>query len=253
MDFESKYEFLIKVISSMIDRVLCDYRRHILYTIEFDPLPDSFRIIYRFEQWKWLRMIEYEYVNRDIESVYIIIRRELDNFNAYIDDEEKKVYQREMTTFRSWLNGYRGTISGGRSNGKTYKTEETIMRSKFSIEKVIFNDPATIVIWKDGTKTIVKCGEGETFDPEKGLAMAIAKRALGTNQSKGNYYDIFKEWLPEEKNDVKEKYPVAISLAKYAFEHDINPSTLRKQAINGKIPAFKLNGRWFIRVSEFED
>ncbi len=25
------------------------------------------------------------------------------------------------------------------------------------IEKVIFNDPATIVIWKDKTKTVVKC------------------------------------------------------------------------------------------------
>ena len=40
------------------------------------------------------------------------------------------------------------------------------------IKKVIFNDPATIVLWSDGTKTVVKA-EGEPFDPEKGLAMAI--------------------------------------------------------------------------------
>lgn len=25
------------------------------------------------------------------------------------------------------------------------------------IKKVIFNDPATIVLWNDGTKTVVKC------------------------------------------------------------------------------------------------
>lgn len=54
------------------------------------------------------------------------------------------------------------------------------------IKKVIFNDPATIVFWKDGTKTVVKCGDGDIFDPEKGLAMAIAKRALG---NQGNYYN----------------------------------------------------------------
>lgn len=61
------------------------------------------------------------------------------------------------------------------------------------IEKVIFNSPATIVFWSDGTKTVVKCGSGETFDEEKGLAMAISKRVLGNN---GNYYNEFKKWLP---------------------------------------------------------
>ena len=31
------------------------------------------------------------------------------------------------------------------------------------IKKVIFNDPATVVIWDDGTKTVVKCSEGDTY------------------------------------------------------------------------------------------
>ena len=64
---------------------------------------------------------------------------------------------------------------------------------KSSIEKVIFNPSATIVFWCDGTKTVVKADE--TFDPEKGLAMAIAKHHLG---NKGNYYNEFKKWLPTE-------------------------------------------------------
>ena len=63
------------------------------------------------------------------------------------------------------------------------------------ITNVIFNDPATIVFWNDGTKTVVKA-ENEPFDPEKGLAMAIAKKALG---NKGNYYNEFKKWLPKEE------------------------------------------------------
>ena len=66
------------------------------------------------------------------------------------------------------------------------KTARTTNYSKIPygylcIDKVVFNDPATIVFWKDGSKTIVKCGENESFDPEKGLAMAIAKKAFGNH------------------------------------------------------------------------
>lgn len=72
------------------------------------------------------------------------------------------------------------------------------------ITKVIFNNPATIVFWSDGKKTVVKCSIDEAFDEEKGLAMAISKRVLG---NKGNYYNEFKKWLPKievcEDNVVK--------------------------------------------------
>ena len=72
-----------------------------------------------------------------------------------------------------------------------------------SIKRVIFNPPATIVVWTDGTKTVVKC-ENEAYDPEKGMAMCLAKRFLG---NKGNYYDAFKKWLPEKpvKKEKKEE------------------------------------------------
>ena len=64
------------------------------------------------------------------------------------------------------------------------------------IKNVIFNDPATIVFWEDGTKTVVKCQDGDVFDPEKGLAMAIAKKAYG---NKGSYCNKLKKWLPKEE------------------------------------------------------
>ena len=66
------------------------------------------------------------------------------------------------------------------------------------IKKVIFNNPATIVYWSDGTKTIVKCQDGDTYDKEKGLALAICKKAIGTNKSKSNFNDIFKKWCDSE-------------------------------------------------------
>ena len=72
------------------------------------------------------------------------------------------------------------------------------------IDKVIFNDPATIVKWKDGTKTIVKTQDGETFDPMVGLAMCISKKAMG---NQGNYFEVFKKycepWYEEHEDEVE--------------------------------------------------
>lgn len=69
-----------------------------------------------------------------------------------------------------------------------------------AIKDVIFAPPATIVYWSDGSKTVVKCSEKDAFDPEKGLAMAIAKRCGG---NKGSYYKEIQNWV--EKSG--KKYP----------------------------------------------
>lgn len=71
-------------------------------------------------------------------------------------------------------------------------TERELAMLVPEIKNVIFNNPATIVFWSDGTKTIVKCQKDETYDPEKGLSMAIAKKALG---NKYEYYNTIKHWL----------------------------------------------------------
>ena len=69
-----------------------------------------------------------------------------------------------------------------------------ITLNTMKIKKVIFNDPATIVYWNDGTKTVVKCQEGDIFDKEKGLAMAIIKKICG---NKGSYNKVFDKWIKE--------------------------------------------------------
>lgn len=73
------------------------------------------------------------------------------------------------------------------------------------IERVIFNSEATIIKWSDGVKTVVKCQDGDTYDAEKGLAMAIAKRWF---DNKGSFNDEMKRWLPDDpetanREDVK--------------------------------------------------
>jgi hypothetical protein len=71
-----------------------------------------------------------------------------------------------------------------------------------NIKDVIFNDPATIILWFDGSKTVVKCQKGETFDPEKGLAMAISKKVLGNDYG---YYETFAKYIGRYNKKHKEE------------------------------------------------
>ena len=50
-------------------------------------------------------------------------------------------------------------------------------------EEIIFqpDNKATVVIWKDGSKTVVKCHEDE-FSKEFGFAMALAKKVYGRSE-----------------------------------------------------------------------
>lgn len=84
-----------------------------------------------------------------------------------------------------------------RRNGKTQYWLELMKQASgaYIPKKVIFHDPATIVYWSDGSKTVVKCQPGDTYSKEMGLALCISKKALG---NKSNFNNIFKKWIPEE-------------------------------------------------------
>lgn len=96
-----------------------------------------------------------------------------------------------------------------RGNQKTVFLKEYLNAifgaGNFAIKKVIFNNPATIVMWADGTKTVVKATD-EEFDPEKGLAMAISKKALGNSR---DYYHTFLHWL--KKYEKQEKQEIGLN------------------------------------------
>ena len=118
------------------------------------------------------------------------------------------------------------------------------------IKGVIFSGPCTIVQWLDGDKTIVRC-ENEDFDKEKGLAMAIVKKLFGTNESKSNYNDIFKKWIPEEEQLTAtieiDPNPVYLSVKEFAKKAGVSESTIRKQISKGQYSgAKKVDGKWMI-------
>ena len=91
------------------------------------------------------------------------------------------------------------------------------------IKKVKFNPPATIVFWTDNTKTVVKCN-GEDYDPEKGLAMCISKKVLG---DKGNYYEVFKKWLPKEEETESNLPKITFKPETWTF--DLKPIDINKK------------------------
>ena len=64
-----------------------------------------------------------------------------------------------------------------------------------SIKEVMFCNPATIVFWDDDTKTVVRCGKDNVYDPEAGLLWAIAEKLYG-NEPK----ETMRAWVPQDKD-----------------------------------------------------
>ena len=90
---------------------------------------------------------------------------------------------------------------------KIHDSEKEKESMKFlipKIKKVLYNEPAVIVFWEDDTKTVVRAQDGEPYDKEKGLAMAISKKALGNDR---DYYETFirSKAVPKPKKGKKKE------------------------------------------------
>lgn len=53
-----------------------------------------------------------------------------------------------------------------------------------TITKVIYNPPATIIIWNDGTKTMAKCDNEDTYSKEVGFMLCVMKKKYGNKTVK---------------------------------------------------------------------
>ena len=88
---------------------------------------------------------------------------------------------------------------------------------ELDVKKIIFSGPKTIVLWTDGTKTIVSMSKDETnFDPEAAFCAAYTKKMFGTNskikriiKEKSNieqHQRIVEEKLKEELAKISQDY-----------------------------------------------
>lgn len=60
------------------------------------------------------------------------------------------------------------------------------------IKEIIYSNPATIVFWSDGSRTVVRCSDTDTYSEEVGLVMCILKKQLGTKRFK----QLLSSWVP---------------------------------------------------------
>ena len=111
-----------------------------------------------------------------IGKVYDVVNGEITNDNGYT----YVGYQDIIEFLSSWY------------NFKKVDDEEII-------SSVIFNDPATIILWADGTKTVAKTHGDDAFDPEKGFAVACAKKLLGNGDA---FRMKFAKWAPEAEPNI---------------------------------------------------
>lgn len=61
------------------------------------------------------------------------------------------------------------------------------------IKRVVYNNPATIVVWSDDTKTVAKIHNNDVYSEETGLILCVIKKILGTN----TVHQLIKDWIPD--------------------------------------------------------
>lgn len=117
----------------------------------------------------------------------------------------------------------------------------------FCVNKVIFNGPATIVIWGDGTKTVVKCKEGDSYSKWAGFAMCIAKRLYDD----GFHYQ-FRHWCGSEEDIPEKTYSEGASVSeavKFASDAVTKFGKNVSECINDIAEAMNVNAK----VNDYRD
>lgn len=112
-------------------------------------------------------------------------------------------YERFAVTNNPYIpDGFRSVFSAVDEVSKwpKEKPKDKTRLTEADVKTVIINPPATVIYWKDGSKTVVKCSD-QDFDegrmtPETGVVYAIAKKVLG---NKGNYNDVLRRLVKGAK------------------------------------------------------
>ena len=132
-------------------------------------------------------------------------------------------YEKTIKALRLKIENYKGllnTFYG--SDGILFKFDK--LKDSLEVQKIIINEPAMIVFWKDGTKTVVTATD-ETFDEEKGLAMAFAKKWLGNNYAAGGR---FKAKLKHAERVKRKEETVETDISKTPICKEIMDEAMRR-------------------------
>ena len=107
-------------------------------------------------------------------GIYIHDVEKLDDGGYHITVSNQFSYGTEVTTTGNTTSYVKLTPDGYVIWG--YGTDSMDSIENLKPTKIIFNPPYTICFFPDGSKEIVKCGEGEEFVEEEGVMSCIMKK-----------------------------------------------------------------------------
>ena len=142
----------------------------------------------------------------------------------------------KMTTSKELAREFRKILSNVRVEGDYHYPE---------IKEVIFHPPATIIIWSDGFKTVVKCRANDEFDCEKGLALCVMKRVLGDR-----YHKLLKQCIKEapeaKKMTLEEAQDHLNNVERYLNDHQ-DKELIGQQSADGMKTRYEIIDRYLPR------
>lgn len=107
------------------------------------------------------------------------------------------------------------------------------------IKEVIFNYPATVVYWKDGTKTTVKCGNDEaSFDREKAVAMCFLKKMFKPS-IKSHWLDVINDAIQAADDKVAQAEADKAEKARIKAENIAKAEEARRKKAEKKAAVLK--------------
>lgn len=170
-----------------------------------------------------------------------------------VDTKEYPIASLEGTVPPSWINrdytSYFKSMDGVRTgidemalNMKKYldiafdrSADIPQFRTSNLIKRVVFSDRKTIILWNDGSKTMVSCAEGEQLDPYMGFCAAFTKGFFG---SKHQVEKMVKnaDYQPSKKTK-KKISEVLKQLREDDTENEDLPEFLKKKLVSNNTEA----------------
>lgn len=107
-----------------------------------------------------LKLVPSSWINRD--------------YSSYFKSMDGEMTSKELVNeLKTALNSVYGLTAANLADYPTLMTSSLIKR-------VIFSDKKTIILWNDGSKTMVSCADGEQLDPYMGFCAAFTKGFFGS-------------------------------------------------------------------------
>ena len=116
-------------------------------------------------------------------------------------------YEDSVKKYLDWLHENGSLIIKKNAKRPHFSGFFSLSSGTVYIKRVIYSDPATIVFWSDGTKTVSKCHAGDEYSPECGLILCTLKKLVGANHVR----ELLSDWVTYEDivmdiKDVRNKH-----------------------------------------------